>query len=152
MNPRLIQSISTLILAAVVLVTFFQIRSNNADSLTPEEQLQDFFGPTPDFTTPYDITYRIIREGSSGNVDLDWNIETQTAEQLADVVIDDGEAWSKTLTVTAGTFARVEASMDGRASSDTTIRCEIEVEGAVFKASEAEGPWANVLCSGTVGH
>ena len=44
-----------------------------------------------------------------------WNIETQTAEQLADVMVDDGEAWSKTLT------------------------------------AEAEGPWANVLCSGTVG-
>ena len=78
-------------------------------------------------------------------------IETQTAEQLADVMVDDGEAWSKTLTVTAGTFAHVEASMDGRASSDTTIRCENEVEGEVLKSAEAEGPWANVLCSGTVG-
>lgn len=66
-------------------------------------------------------------------------------------MVDDGEAWSKTLTGTAGTFARVEASIDGRASSDITIRCEIEVEGEVLKSVEAEGAWANVLCSGTVG-
>ena len=151
MNSRLLQSISTLILAAVVLVVFFQIRNNNADSRTPEERLRDLLGPTPDFTMPYDMTYRVIREGSSGNVDLDWNVETRTAEQLADVLIGDGEAWSKTMTVTVGTFARIEASMDGRASPETTIRCEIVVEGEVFKSADAEGPWANVLCSGTVG-
>ncbi len=151
MNTRFLQTLPAIIIAGVVLVVFFQIRGNDVDSRTPEERIRDLIGPTPDFTTPYDITYRIIREGSSGNVDLDWNVETRTAEQADDVVIGDDDPWSRTITVTAGTFARIEASMDGRASSETTIRCEIEVDGEVFKTSEAEGPWANVLCSGTIG-
>ena len=151
MTSRVAQSIPAILVAAVVLFVFFQMRGNGVDSRTPEERILDLLGPTPDTTTRYEVTYRVIRDGSSGEVDLDWNIETRTTDRDDDVPIGDGELWSRSLTMTAGTFARIEATMDGRASPETTIRCEIAVNGDIVKTSESEGPWATVLCSQSVG-
>jgi len=139
----------TAIATAIVLGVVYCMANNEAAEEKAERPWAEPFQPTatpPSATATrpaYIVEYRL--GGTASRADITLENETGGTEQFGNVLV---KGWSKKFGAERRQFVYISAQNQDEGGS---IRCEIWVNGELWKEAESRGAYCIASCSGAVG-
>ena len=89
----------------------------------------------------YSVEYKVSGSANSASITYS-NAQGGTEQQKINL------PWSKSFTVTSGSFLYISAQNEGDSGS---VTCQILVNGSVYKTSTSSGAYVIADCSGSAG-